>query len=158
MNSMSIARTYLAITHRRQHKLQETRIDTDALEQHLNQVSHNPAYRGVVHANRAWLAYQDGDYDSARSLANSALEFWKDNPYPFRYIVLFLFFAIAVQDENVDEARTCAQAMCTPPQMRFAPEIESALLAVLEVDPSDEERILRLGRHAVNLAKQAGYL
>jgi len=158
MNSMSIARTYLSITHRRQHKLQDVRADTDALEQHLNQVSHNPAYRGVVYANRAWLAFQNGEYDSVRNQANSALEFWKNNPYPFLFVALFLLFAMAVQDETIDEAFAYVQAMLAPPQMKFTPEVESALLAVFEADSTDKDLFLLRCREAADVAKKAGYL
>lgn len=160
MNSMLVARTYLSITHRRQRKLQEVRADTDLLEEQLEQTSPNPSYRGVVNANRAWLAYQEGDFDLARTLAQSALEIWKklENPYPFHSLAFFLLFALAVLEENTDEALTCAEAMLAPPEWKLTLEVESALLAVLETDLADKELCLRRCREAVEVAKKAGYL
>ncbi len=160
MNSMLIARTYLSLTHRRQRKLPDVRADTDLLELELEQASQNPAYRGVVHANRAWLEYQDGDFNSARKLAQSALEIWKklENPYPLHSLALFLLFALAVQGENTDQAFACAQAMLAPPQWKLTFEVESALLAALESGSADKTPPLRLCREAVEVAKKAGYL
>ncbi len=160
MNSMLIARTYLSIAHRRQQKLQEVRTGTDLLDQQLGQASNNPAYRGVVDANRAWLAYQDGDFDETRKLAQSALKIWKtlENPYPLHSLARFLLFALAVQDKNMDEARACAQAMLAPPEWKLTLEVESALLAALEVDPADIDLFLTRCRDAVAKAKEAGYL
>jgi DNA-binding SARP family transcriptional activator len=160
VNSMLIARTYLSLTHRRQRKLQEVSADTDLLEQQLEQASHNPAYRGVVHANKAWLAYQSGELENTRQLAQSALVVWQrlENPYPLHSLALFLLFAIAVQEENTDEAFVCARAMLAPPQWRLTLEVESALHAALEVDPVDKDLSLHLCREAAEKAKQAGYL
>lgn len=160
MNSMLIARTYLSITHRRQRKLQDVRTDTDLLEQHLGQASNNPAYRGVVDTNRAWLAYQSRDFDSAKKLAQSALDVWNtlENPYPLHSLARFLLFALAVQDENTDEALACAQAMLAPPEWKLTLEVESALLAALEAGPAGRDLSLRLSREAVEVAKKAGYL
>ena len=159
-NSISIARAYLSITHRRQRKVDEARTDTDALEEHLKTVSDNPAYRGVISANRAWLAYLAGDFKQACQLAQSALDIWVPlkNPYPFYCLALFVIFAIAIQDENMDETLACAQAMLAPPQWKLTLEVESALQAVLEADPANRALILRLGHQAVEVAKQAGYL
>lgn len=160
MNSMLIAQVYLSLTHRRQHKLLEVRADTDLLEQQLGDTSHNPAYHGVVHANRAWLAYQSDDLEQARQFAHSALEIWQalENPYPLHYLALFMIFALAVQAENMDKALACAQAMLTPPQWKLTLEVESALLAALESDPADKNLSLRLCWDAVKVAKKAGYL
>lgn len=160
INSMLIARTYLSLTHRRQHKLQEVRMDTDLLEKRLDQASHNPAYRGVVYANRGWLAFQSGDLETAWQLAQSALEVWKklENPYPLHSLALFLLFAIAIQEENIDEAFACAQAMLAPPEWKLTLEVEATLLAALEVDPSNKELFLARCRDAVAKAKEAGYL
>jgi tetratricopeptide (TPR) repeat protein len=160
MNSMLIARTYLSLTHRRQRKLQEVSADTNLLEQHLEQASHNPAYRGVVQANHAWLAYQSDELENARHLARSALDVWQnlENPYPLHSLALFLLFAIAIREEKTDEAFTCARAMLAPPQWKLTLEVESALLAALEADPADRESSLRLCREAAEKAKQAGYL
>jgi hypothetical protein len=160
MNSMLIARVYLSLTHRRQHKLLEVRADTDLLEQQLGESSSNPAYRGVVHANRAWLAYQSDDLEQARQFAHFALEIWQalENPYPLHSLALFMIFALAVQAENMDEALACAQAMLTPPQWKLTLEVESALLTALESDPAEKDLSLHLCREAVEKAKSAGYL
>jgi tetratricopeptide (TPR) repeat protein len=160
LNSMLIARTYLSLTHRRQHKVQEVRTDTEMLEQQLHQVSHNPAYRGVVHANRAWLAYQEGDLDQARRFAQSALDIWTslENPYILYFLALFVLFAIAVQEENTDEALACAQAMLAPPQWRLTSEVESTLHSTLEAGSKNKRQFLDQCKKTIDAAKQAGYL
>jgi tetratricopeptide (TPR) repeat protein len=159
MNSMLIARAYLLFTHRYQLKSNEVSADADVLEKLLEQVSDNPAYRGLVYANRAWLAWLNGDYDQTKQLAVTAINLWNSqrNPYIAFWLALFPLLATIIAEKKIDETKPIIQAMLAPLQMRLAPEIESALQAVLEVDPSDEERILHLGRHAVDIAKQAGY-
>ncbi len=114
----------------------------------------------MVNANRAWLSFQLGDLEHARAQAQSALEIWQglENPYPLHSLALFLLFAIAVQEENPDEAFACAQAMLTPPEWKLTLDVESALLAALEADPGDRALCLRLCMDVVEVAKKAGYL
>ncbi|MEO7839631.1 MAG: BTAD domain-containing putative transcriptional regulator [Anaerolineales bacterium] len=160
LNSMLIARVYLSLTHRRQRKPDEVLIDTQLLEEQLRQVSQHPVYLGVVDANRAWLAYFEGGLNQARQFAQSALEIWQalENPYPFHSLALFMIFAIAVQEENMEEAFACAHDMLAPPQWRLTPDVESALLAAMEVDPLNKKLALSRFRKTVEKAKAVGYL
>ena len=160
MNSMLIARVYLAYTHRRQQKPQDVSTDIDLLEQILGLVSEHPAYRGVINANRAWLAWLKNDYLQTKHLARVAMEIWQSqvNPYITYWMVLFPLLDIAVGEKEADEALAHVQALLSPFQQRLEPEVESALLAVLEVDPTNKELFLARCRKAVDVAKEAGYL
>lgn len=100
MNSMLIARAYLSYTYRRQRKLQDLIIETGFLENLLGQVSANPAYQGLVNANRAWLAWLEGDHKQARQLAQTALDIWQSqkNPYMSYWLSLMPLLAMAVDE------------------------------------------------------------
>lgn len=160
INSMLIARVYLSQVHRRQHKPQDVRADTDLLEEQLAQVSPNPAYRGVALSNRAWLVYQDGNLVATRALAESALAAWHalENIYPMQWLASLLLLAVAVAEEKTDEASTCVQALLAPKQMRLPPDLESALQATLEAGTKNKKQFLARCKKAVDIAKTAGYL
>ena len=160
MNSMLIARVYLLFTHRCQRKPQDVHTDTDLLEQLLGRVSEHPTYRGVVQANRAWLAWLDNDHLQTKQLAQSAMETWQSqkNPHMAFWLALTPLLAIAVSEKKTDEALAYAQVLLTPLQMRLHPEFESVLLSALEVDPVDKKLSLRRFRDVLEKAKETGYL
>lgn len=160
MNSMLIARAYLSYTYRRQRKLQDLIIETGFLENLLGQVSANPAYQGLVNANRAWLAWLEGDHKQARQLAQTALDIWQSqkNPYMSYWLSLMPLLAMAVDEGKTEEALSHAQALLAPFQMRLTPDIEAALHSTLQLDSTDPTLILpRLGK-AVEMAIATGYL
>lgn len=159
-NALLIARTYLSLSHRRLHRPDEVRADTELLEQDLRQVTDNPSYRGIVAANRAWLAWLAGETSQARDFARAAVEIWASltNPYPVQWTALTVLFAIAVQAENADEALIHARALLDVRQWRLTPEVEAALLAALEPAASAPHLFLSHCRVALEKAKEAGYL
>lgn len=160
LNSMLIGWVYLSITHRRQNKYHEVHADTDSFQKLMQTISDNPVYRGVAHSNHAWLAYIEGKLEQAQQSAQAALELWHslENPYAMHWMALFILLAIALREENLEEAIACVKAMLTPLQMRFVPEVETTLLSILEVDPSNPNLIFSLCRDAVEKAQSAGYL
>ncbi len=160
LNSMLIGWVYLSVTHRRQSKSHEVRMDTESFQELLHTISDNPVYRGVAHANHAWLAYMEGKPDQARQSAQAALELWHSlgNPYAMHWMAQFILLAVNLREEKLEEAIACIKAMLMTPQMRFAPEVETTLLSILEVDPSNPDLIFSLGRDAVEKAQVAGYL
>jgi len=160
LNSMLIGWVYLSVTHRRQNKPHEVRADTDAFQELMQTNSDNPVYRGVAHANHAWLAYTEGKFDQAQQYAQAALELWHslENPYAMHWLALFILFAINLRGEKLEEAIACVKAMLTTPQMRFPPEVETTLLSILEADPSNPNLIFSLCRDVVEKAQKAGYL
>ena len=159
-NSMLIARVYLSLTHRRQHKQQAVRKDTDMLQEHLNRVSDNPAYRAIVAANNAWLAYQNEEIEQAQALAHSALEIWRKHQieYPMQWSALFVVLAIAEREEKADEALSYVQDLLVPAQQKLPPELESPLLSALEADPANPGLILSRCGTALKKARETGYL
>jgi tetratricopeptide (TPR) repeat protein len=159
-NSMLIARVYLSLTHRRQHKQQAVRKDTNMLQEHLNRVSDNPAYRGIVDANKAWLAYQNEKIEQAQALAHSALEIWREHhkEYPLQWSALFVLLAIAEKEEKSDEALSYVRDLLLPAQQKLPPELESALLSALEADPANPSLILSQCGEAIEIARETGYL
>jgi DNA-binding SARP family transcriptional activator/tetratricopeptide (TPR) repeat protein len=160
LNSMLIGWVYLSATHRRQHKPREVRTDTVAFQELLLTISDNPVYRGVAHANYAWLAYDEGKFEQAQQSAQAALELWRslENPYAMHWMALIILLAINVRQEKLGEAIACIKTMLTPPQMKLTLEVETALLSILEVDPSNPSLIFNLCREAVEKAMEAGYL
>jgi len=160
LNSMLIGWVYLSVTHRRQNKHHEVRADTDTFQELMQTNSDNPAYRGVAHANHAWLAYIEGKLDQAQQSAQAALELWYslENPYAMHWMAQFILLAINLREEKLEEGITYAKAMLMPPQMRLVPEVETTLLSILEADSSNPNLIFSLCRNAVEKAQRAGYL
>jgi tetratricopeptide (TPR) repeat protein len=159
-NSMLIARVYLSLTHRRQHKQQAVRKDTDMLQEHLNRVSDNPDYHGIVDANKAWLAYQNEEIEQAQALAHSALEIWQEHhkEYALQWSALFVLLAIAEEEEKSDEVVSYVRELLLPAQQKLPPELEPALLSALEADPANPSLILSRCGTALKKARETGYL
>jgi hypothetical protein len=74
------------------------------------------------------------------------------------WMALVILLVINVGQEKLGEAIACVKAMLTPPQMKFAPEVKTTLLSILEADPSNPSLIFNLCRVAVKQAMEAGYL
>jgi DNA-binding SARP family transcriptional activator/tetratricopeptide (TPR) repeat protein len=159
-NSMLIGRAYLSLTHRRQHKPQDVREDTELLQEQLQRVSDNPAYHGIVDANKSWLANLDGDIEQARAFAHSALKTWRDryHHYAMQWSALFVLLEIVHQEEKTNEVVSCVQSLLASSQQRLPPKLESALLSVLEANPDHPSLILSRSRVAIEEAKETGYL
>jgi eukaryotic-like serine/threonine-protein kinase len=159
-NSMLIARVYLSLTHRRQRKPQAVQEDTEMLQEHLHKVSDNPDYRGIAAANKGWLAYLNEQIEQAQTLAHSALEIWREHhiEYAMQWSALFVLLAIAEKEEKADEALSYVQNLLVPAQQKLPPELESALLSVLEADLANPDLILSRCGAALKKARETGYL
>jgi tetratricopeptide (TPR) repeat protein len=159
-NSMLIARVYLSVTHRRQRKPQAVREDTEMLQGQLHKVSDNPDYRGIAAANKGWLAYLNEQIEQAQTLAHSALEIWREHhiEYAMQWSALFVLLAIAEKEEKADEALSYVQNLLVPAQQKLPPELESALLSVLEADLANPDLILSRCGAALKKARETGYL
>jgi hypothetical protein len=130
------------------------------LQEHLNRVSDNPDYHGIVDANKAWLAYQNEKIEQAQALAHSALEIWREHhkEYPLQWSALFVLLAIAEKEEKSDEALSYVRDLLLPAQQKLPPELESALLSALEADPANPSLILSQCGEAIEIARETGYL
>ena len=126
----------------------------------LQRGSKNPQYEAVAEANYAWLAYCVGNKKDAQQHAQTAVEIWGSlaSTYPAQWTALIILFALAEEDENIEDAFTFGRSMLTPSHQRLRVDVESALLSTLEVDLANRALFLRLCRDAVEKAKVAGYL
>lgn len=120
-----------------------------------------PEYEAMALANRAWVAWRNGDEQQAAADALAALEMWEGLPvrYIFDWMARWPLAAMALASGRVGEAAEHARGMLPPPQM-LLPEpvrtaVENAVGAWDAGEPAATERRLR---QAVHLASEAGYL
>jgi len=160
IGSLLIARVYISLAHRRMKDIEAVRVDTQALLDMLQKVGKNPEYKGIAEANLAWLAYHEYRKKDALQHAQTACELWRAQPtvYSVQWGGVIILFALAVENGQVESALEHTRAVLAPSQQRLRLDVEAALLAVLETDPTDKELSLRLCREAVDVAKKAGYL
>jgi BMFP domain-containing protein YqiC len=71
---------------------------------------------------------------------------------------LIILFGLAVEKQQVENALGYIQSILAPSQQRLRLDVEAAFRAMLEVDPANHDLVIRLGREAVEKAKEAGYL
>lgn len=159
-NTLLLARVYLTIVFRRLKNRDAVAAELQPLMALLQKGSKSPQYEAVAEANYAWLAYCVGNNKDAHQHAHTAVEIWRSlaSTYPAQWTALIVLFALAVEDENIEDAFAFARTLLTPSHQRLRVDVESALLSTLEVDLANRALFLRLCRDAVEKAKEAGYL
>jgi hypothetical protein len=119
----------------------------------------NPYYIGVGQANSAWLHYLAGDWQQARTEAESAAANWAATRYPFQWLAYSILVAVTVQENRLEDALAAAAAMLDHKQQKLPDDLDHALAAAVgawEAGAESEARA-RL-KTAVDLAAQHGYL
>ncbi|MDQ6662012.1 MAG: hypothetical protein M3Z24_13745, partial [Chloroflexota bacterium] len=118
-------------------------------------------YTGVIAANRAWVAWRDGNREEAETYAQAALEVWQhQHPvYEFQWTGLWPLIGIALTEARLSLAVDYIHLLLAPTQQRP----DEALLTVLEEavqawDAGQHETVRSLLQHAMPLAKEMGYL
>lgn len=122
-----------------------------ALLQELETLDELHGYTGLVRANAAWLAYRDGDDETARALAESALDDWysedRSGPTVFQWTARFPLVGIELACSRVESAFDHARAMLDPSQQTLPAELHAFVArAVEEHDAAVLERAVRDSR------------
>jgi eukaryotic-like serine/threonine-protein kinase len=152
--------TYLMVTARKQG-------DVDAVREAIGPVIEQareatlPEYEAMAIANRAWVAWRDGDEEAATADARAALGLWEELPirYFFDWMALWPLLAMALAAGRIEEAAQCARGMLPPPQQRLQEPVrslvEEAVRAWDSGQPAEAEELLR---RAARAAADLGYL
>jgi tetratricopeptide (TPR) repeat protein len=120
-----------------------------------------PEYEAMAVANRAWVAWRNGDEEQAAADALAALDMWEGLPvrYVFDWMTRWPLAAMALASGRVGEAVEHARGMLPPPQMLLPEPVQTAVEAAVRAWESDQametEQWLR---QAVHAAGEAGYL
>jgi hypothetical protein len=114
----------------------------------------------LANANRAWLAWLEGDHKQAKQLAQNALDIWQSqkNPFMSYWLSLMPLLAMAVDEGKTKDALSHIHALFSPFQMRLAPELETALLSALELGSTNPNIVLSRLQEVIVSAKGGGYL
>jgi tetratricopeptide (TPR) repeat protein len=118
-------------------------------------------YQAACQANQAWLAWQQGDLESAGRLARQALELWQEKypAYPFYWQALWPLAAVAQANGQPAEALAMLRPLLDPAQMALPPALESVVQAALAAGESGlSARLQARLEEAIELAQRSGFL
>jgi class 3 adenylate cyclase/tetratricopeptide (TPR) repeat protein len=123
-----------------------------------------PEYRATAQANLSWAFWRLGDAAEARKKALDAMDQWQKLPAghascSFEWTALLPLMAIAVHDEQLEEAIEHNRALLDPAQMRLPDPLEESLSQAILYweDRVSEDTLIHLQR-SIDLAKEYGYL
>jgi tetratricopeptide (TPR) repeat protein len=142
---------YQAVAQRRLGDVERVR----ALEAELKEFDDTYGYTGLICANRAWLAWREGDYDATENWGAAALADWPSDkragPTVFQWSARFPLLAVDVERGRLDSAIAHARVMLDERQQPLSGDVRSAL--------AEAERAgsLELFAHAIELARSRGY-
>jgi class 3 adenylate cyclase/tetratricopeptide (TPR) repeat protein len=152
--------TYLMVAARK-------RGDVDAVREAIGPVIEQareatlPEYEAMAIANRAWVAWRDGDETAAAADARAALGMWEGLPirYFFDWMALWPLLDMALAAVRIEEAAQCARGMLPPPQQRLQEPVRSLVEdAVQAWDSGKAAEAEELLRRAARAAEDHGYL
>jgi len=121
--------TYLSIAHRKLKQVDLLRSRSEELLV-LSQSIGEYTYQGVAWANKAWLAWHDGDDDQTEAFGQTALNCWGKYPggaYVFHWLALWPMLAVYVAQERLEQADTCASGLLDPNQQPLLEPLEQLL-------------------------------
>jgi predicted ATPase/class 3 adenylate cyclase len=142
---------YQAIANRKLGDLDAVR----ALDDELAQLDDPLGYGGLIAANRAWLAWRDGDYDSTEKWGTAAIADWDRagplGPTIFQWSARFPLLAVDVARDRIDSAMGQATFMLDERQQALPDDVHEALTKAVQT--GTREAFV----HAVEVARRLGY-
>jgi DNA-binding SARP family transcriptional activator/tetratricopeptide (TPR) repeat protein len=124
--TQTLCLTYLAVAHRLQGDLEQSRRYTERCLERAREGG-SAVYIGAAEANLGWLAYRAGDSEGAVRHGEAALVEWQSLQYPFHWLALWPLLAVALDQSRLADAVDQARAMLDPVQQRL-PEALTARL------------------------------
>ncbi|MFZ4795189.1 MAG: ATP-binding protein, partial [Blastocatellia bacterium] len=120
--------TYLSLLYRLRNQQDLVREYTARLLR-ATSVDRMMTYHQVGLSNQAWLALRTGDRETARELAQQAIEYWaaQPTPYPFEWVARWPLLEMALEDGRIDAAVGIARPLLSPLQQRPPAPIEQWL-------------------------------
>jgi DNA-binding SARP family transcriptional activator/tetratricopeptide (TPR) repeat protein len=155
--------TYLTILYRKGSHLDETR-QYVSRSQAAARAARMVEYTGMAQANRAWLAWREGDLAQAEADGRAALELWRQLPAShsscaFQWTALWPLIGVAVAQEQTAEASKYLHGLLESTQQRLPGDLEEAVgLACSAIDEGDAGSARSRFAQAIELAQELGYL
>jgi DNA-binding SARP family transcriptional activator/tetratricopeptide (TPR) repeat protein len=155
--------TYLTILYRNRSHLDETR-QYVSRSQAAAKAARMVEYTGMAQANRAWLAWREGDLAQAEADGRAALELWRQLPAShsscaFQWTALWPLIGVTVARDRTAEASEYVRALLDTTQQRLPGNLEAAVgLAGRAFEEGDVESARIHLRQAIELAQELGYL
>jgi tetratricopeptide (TPR) repeat protein len=121
----------------------------------LNSGKNLGCYTPCAQGNLAWIAYRDGELESARELASEALatiERDEEHVMAFQWQMRWPLLGIALRSGDLDEATTQAKSMLREDQQAMPGPLEAALADFLAAST------VVAAEPALLLAREQGYL
>ena len=142
------AYAYLSLASRRQKAPEQAGFYADRLAGVLERTG-TRSYRMLALAQRGWLAYRAGDYQSAQAQACAALQGWKAETiaYPLQWTARLVLLALAARARDWAAAQEQAGELLAANQQRLASDLEAALQQIMQTGAGWEEALAAAERH-----------
>jgi hypothetical protein len=136
---------YRTVARRRQVNVEGVR----SLLRELDRLDELHGYAGLVAAHHAWVAFRDGDYETARRYAEVAFADWdpsaRSGPTVFQWTARFPMLGVELARGRSDAAFAHARAMLDEFQQPLPPDLRAVLAeAVQHGDASRLDEALEL--------------
>ncbi|MDQ2713876.1 MAG: AAA family ATPase [Chloroflexota bacterium] len=131
------------------------------VEEVRSAIKRETRYTGVITANRAWVAWRDGNIEEAEAYGRAALEEWQRQHYTyvFQWTGLWPLIDVALSQERLPEAMDYVRMLLAPRQQRPVETLLTMLEAVVQAwDAGQRERASVLLQRALPLAREMNYL
>ena len=151
---------YLSIATRKLGQVEVLRHQTEHLLE-LSEGLGEHIYQGVAWANRAWLAWKEGDVDQSTEFGQTAINCWHRAPgiYIFFWLALWPLLAIAVTSQRMDEIQIRARELIDPEQQPLLPPLSGLLADGLQAcQEGDEAKALAFFQEALAKVQEFGDL
>ncbi len=155
--------TYLTIGYRQQERLETVR-EYCARSLEAAEEAAMPEYIATAQANRAWVAWHEGDWPAVRRDGRAALTLWRQLPEghasaAFQWTALFPLMAVALAAEHLPEAVDCARTLLDPSQQKLADGLTAVLEnAVTAWQQNQSQQARQSLVEAISLAQQTKFL
>lgn len=129
----SRALTYLMVTQRLRGDVARASALVEAVRAAATEAD-LPEYEAMTCAVLAWAAYRQGDLDEVLREGSRAIDVWEGLPnrYPVDWLAAFPLLAVALDRQDVEAARRCAEAMLAEGQQPLPERLAEPLRAGAE--------------------------
>jgi predicted ATPase/class 3 adenylate cyclase len=126
-----------------------------SLDAEIAEFEDSYGYTGLISANRAWLAWREGDLAATERWGAAALGDWpaakRAGPTVFQWSARFPLLAADIAQDRVESASEHARRMLDQTQHPLVPDVEAALEAAANAGSRDAFR------RTIDLARTYGY-
>jgi DNA-binding SARP family transcriptional activator len=155
--------TYLTILYRKHGQIEKVRqyISRSLEAAEMGQMME---YLGMAKANRAWVAWREGDLARAQEFGQTALELWEQLPAghssrAFQWTVFWPLLGVALAQDQASQANRLACALLDHTQQRLPDSLETVVKKGMTAwEEGQAETAVVYLHQAIELAQELGYL